>query len=104
MPKLGTQFQSTSSSHGFVAREALPTQMFAARTKSTPIAIERNPSRQLRAPACREPSENAGYQENANEPDQYHLNNTIAINSTDPAAIAAAYQRTRPVSVRLNPR
>src|SRR4030095_17125867 len=65
---------------------------------------KRDPPRQLRAPARCEPGENAGCQQNANEPDQDHKNTAIANNSTEPAAIPAVYQRTRPVSVWLSSR
>src|SRR5215470_13548607 len=65
---------------------------------------ERDPTRELRAPACREPGENASDQQNANQIAQDHKKSTMAMNTTDPAAIPMAYQRTRPVSVWLNPR
>src|SRR5215467_13712935 len=65
---------------------------------------ERDPTRELRAPACGEPGENASDQQNANQIAQDHKKSTMAMNSTDPAAIPMAYQRTRPVSVWLNPR
>src|SRR5580704_14275490 len=65
---------------------------------------QRDPTRKLRVPARCKRGEHAAQQENDNQPDQNHKNNTKAIKSTDPTAMAAAYQRTRPVSVLLSPR
>ena len=56
------------------------------------------------APACRGPRQDAGDQRNQDEPEQDHKNITIATNATVPPAIHAAYQRSRPVSVRLRTR
>src|SRR5580704_7055292 len=65
---------------------------------------KRNKPRKQRVPAPYDPGENAGNEQNNNQPDQDHKNSTTATNTTAPPAIAAMYQRTRPVSVALKPR
>ena len=103
MPKPGTQFQSTSSSHSRL-RVNLSEPRCSPPGRGPRQSRSARSTRRVARSSVPQASENAADQENANQPDQDHKNNTIAMKTTDPAAIAAAYQRTRPVSVLLNPR
>src|SRR5678815_517370 len=58
---------------------------------------ERDPARYLGTPALGEPGKNASDEGNDDEPNENHGNTTIARNTTEPAAMPAAYQRTNPV-------
>ena len=65
---------------------------------------QRNPAGSQCAPAPGSPCQQSANQQNDDHRKQDHRNNAIATNTTVPAAIPAAYQRTRPFSVRLRPR
>ena len=81
----------------------LRAQKHQPRTKSRQTAaseIQRQSSGSSVPPATQE----ARRRENDDQPEQNHKNNTTAMKTTDPAAMPAAYQRRRPVSVRLRTR
>src|SRR5690242_10420348 len=60
---------------------------------------QRNDPRPERTDAPADLGENAGHEQNRDEPDKYHKNKTTARKMMEPAAIPAAYHRKRPVSV-----
>ncbi len=113
MPNRGTQSKFTCSIHKALSDSIrlLRVQVKTSSSKSVETAardIQRGASvfqraaTQASAPA---PSKMTMSQSRIIESvRQYLENNTTAMNKTVPAAIPAAYQRTRPVSVRLSPR